>query len=174
MTPEDLIQRFHLAPLTGEGGLYRRTYCSARELPAEAFGPQYPAGTRKAAGSAIEYLITPQSYSRLHRLPTDEVYHFYLGDPVEMLQLYPDGTGKVVRMGQDILHGEELQLTVPRGTWQGTRLVPGGQWALLGTSMAPGMEFHDYEDGDQELLIKQYPQFRDLLEHLAGGPIYES
>lgn len=49
MTPEDLIQRFHLAPLTGEGGLYRRTYCSARELPAEAFGPQYPAGTRKAA-----------------------------------------------------------------------------------------------------------------------------
>lgn len=74
MTPEDLIQRFHLAPLTGEGGLYRRTYCSARELPAEAFGPQYPAGTRKAAGSAIAYLITPQSYSRLHRLPTDEVY----------------------------------------------------------------------------------------------------
>ena len=52
MTPEDLIQRFHLAPLTGEGGLYRRTYCSARELPAEAFGPQYPAGTRVAAGSA--------------------------------------------------------------------------------------------------------------------------
>ena len=91
-----------------------------------------------------------------------------------MLQLYPAGPGKVVRMGQDILHGEELQLTVPRGTWQGTRLVPGGQWALLGTSMAPGMEFHDYEDGDQELLIKQYPQFRDLLEHLAGGPIYES
>ena len=123
MTPEDLIQRFHLAPLTGEGGLYRRTYCSARELPAEAFGPQYPAGTRKAAGSAIEYLITPQSYSRLHRLPTDEVYHFYLGDPVALFLIPPQGPPRTVLLGQDVLSGMEVQFVVPAGWWQGSRLL---------------------------------------------------
>ena len=171
LTPEQIKERFHMVPLDREGGVFCQTYISDEVLP-EAVIPGRKGDHTLC--SAILYLISGACFSRLHRLPTEEIFHFYLGDPVEMLQLYPDGTGKVVRMGQDILHGEELQLTVPRGTWQGTRLVPGGQWALLGTSMAPGMEFHDYEDGDQELLIKQYPQFRDLLEHLAGGPIYES
>ena len=109
----------------------------------------------------------------MHRLPTEEIFHFYLGDPVEMLQLSADGSGRVIRMGQDILHGEEVQITVPRNTWQGTRLVPGGKWALLGTSMAPGFLPQDYEDGDRALLTAQYPQFRELLAHLAGEPVYD-
>lgn len=93
----------------------------------------------------------------MHRLPTEEIFHFYLGDPVEMLQLSADGSGRVIRMGQDILHGEEVQITVPRNTWQGTRLVPGGKWALLGTSMAPGFLPQDYEDGDRALLTASIP-----------------
>ena len=170
MTPEDLIPRFHLAPLTGEGGLYRRTYCSARELPAEAFGPQYPAGTRKAAGSAIEYLITPQSYSRLHRLPTDEVYHFYLGDPVALFLIPPQGPPRTVLLGQDVLSGMEVQFVVPAGWWQGSRLLDGGQWAFLGTTMAPAYTDADYTDADADALCRAYPDFAREIRLLTAPP----
>lgn len=170
ITPEQIKERFHMVPLDREGGVFCQTYISDEILP-EAVIPGR-AGDHTMC-SAILYLISGDCFSRMHRLPTEEIFHFYMGDPVEMLQLYPDGTGKIVRMGQDLLHGEEVQTTVHRGTWQGTRLVPGGSWALLGTSMAPGMEHHDYEDGDREQLIRQYPQFRELLEYLAGSPVYE-
>lgn len=170
MTPEDLIQRFQLAPLTGEGGLYRRTYCSTRELPAEAFGPQYPAGTRKAASSAIEYLITPQSYSRLHRLPTDEVYHFYLGDPVALFLIPPQGPPRTVLLGQDVLSGMEVQFVVPAGWWQGSRLLDGGQWAFLGTTMAPAYTDADYTDADADALCRAYPDFAREIRLLTAPP----
>ena len=159
-----------MVPLDREGGVFCQTYISDEILP-EAVIPGRKG--EHTLCSAILYLISGECFSRMHRLPTEEIFHFYLGDPVEMLQLFPDGSGRVVRMGQDILGGEELQLTVRRGTWQGTRLVPGGKWALLGTSMSPGMERHDYEGGDKALLTAQYPQFRELLEHLAGDPVYE-
>ncbi|MBQ3277462.1 MAG: cupin domain-containing protein [Oscillospiraceae bacterium] len=169
LTPEIIRELYHMVPLDREGGVFCQTYISDEILP-EAVIP----GRRgdHTICSAILFLLSGDCFSRMHRLPTEEIFHFYMGDPVEMLQLYPDGTGEIHRMGQDILHGEELQLTVRRGTWQGTRLVPGGKWALLGTSMAPGMERWDYEDGNKEDLQRQYPQFRELLEHLAGEAIY--
>ena len=169
LTPEIIKEHFHMVPLDREGGVFCQTYISDEVLP-EAVIPGR-VGDHTIC-SAILYLISGDCFSRMHRLPTEEIFHFYMGDPLEMLQLYPDGTGKVFRMGQDILNGEEVQLTVHRGTWQGTRLAPGGRWALIGTSMAPGMEHHDYEDGDRETLQRQYPQFRELLEHLAGDAVY--
>ena len=84
-TIQQIIDRFQLSPLTGEGGLFRRTYCSTDLIPAEVFGRRFPEKSSKNAGSAIQYMVTPDCYSRLHVLPTDEVYHFYLGDPVQML-----------------------------------------------------------------------------------------
>ena len=113
LTPEQIKERFHMVPLDREGGVFCQTYISDEVLP-EAVIPGRKGDHTLC--SAILYLISGACFSRMHRLPTEEIFHFYLGDPVEMLQLYPDGTGKVVRMGQDILHGEELQLTVPRGT----------------------------------------------------------
>ncbi|MGH7573188.1 MAG: cupin domain-containing protein, partial [Gemmatimonadota bacterium] len=94
----------------------------------------------------------------LHRLPTDEVYHFYLGDPVEMLLLHPDGASETVTLGPDVLGAEKVQFVVSRGVWQGSRVAPGGNWALLGTTMAPGFEFADYEGGDREDLVARYPE----------------
>src|SRR5207245_2095434 len=108
-------------------------------LPAASLPARY--GTDRWAGTAIYYLLTPDTFSALHRLPTDEVYHFYLGDPVEMLQLWPDGSGRVGTLGQDVRAGQLLQVIVPRGVWQGSRLRPGGAFALLGTTMAPGFDF---------------------------------
>lgn len=170
MTIEQVIERFGLCPLTKEGGLFRETYRSAAALPAENYGRQYPAGSQKAAATAIQYMITPQCFSRLHRLPTDEIYHFYLGDPVQMLLISPQGEARQVILGQDVLKGMEVQFVVPAGWWQGSRLVSGGSWALVGTTMAPGFDFTDYEDADPEAMKALLPQWTEEIGILTAPP----
>lgn len=121
----------------------------------------------RSVGTAIFYLLTPDTFSAMHRLPGDEIYHFYLGDPVEMLQLCPDGTGRTVLLGHDILNGMQLQAVISAGTYQGSRLLPGGKFALLGTTMAPGFEFQDYAAGSYAELDARYPDFERLIKKLT-------
>lgn len=169
MNKDDIKKYLNLSPLTGEGGNFLSTYRSDETLRKEVLPGR---GGDRSFGTAILYMVTKDTFSRMHRLTSDEVFHFYLGAAVEMLQLYPDGTGRVFRMGQDIASGELLQLAVRRGTWQGTRLVGEGEYAVLGTTMAPGFDPDDYEDGDKQTLIAEYPQFAELIEILAGEPRY--
>ena len=103
----------------------------------------------------------------MHRLQSDEIFHFYLGDPVEMLQLLPDGTGTIVLLGPDLLNAMQPQVIVRRGVWQGARLFKNGKFALLGTTVSPGFEFADYVSGRRDELIKSHPQFRDLITTLT-------
>lgn len=111
------------------------------------------------------YLLTPETCSALHRLPTDEVFHFYLGDPVEMLQLFPNSTGRLLTLGPELRLGQQPQVLVPAGVWQGSALQPGGTVALLGTTVAPGFDFADYEAGTP-YLARQYPEFAARIERL--------
>jgi predicted cupin superfamily sugar epimerase len=103
----------------------------------------------------------------MHRLASDEVFHFYVGSPVRMLQLSPDGTGQALLLGADVLAGQQPQVVVPRGTWQGSFLEPGGDYALLGCTVAPGFDYADYEHGDRAALSAQYPVFADLIRRLT-------
>jgi predicted cupin superfamily sugar epimerase len=160
LTAAELIALLDLQPLPREGGYYRETYRSRDLLPAVALGTPRD----RSAGTAIYYLLTPETLSALHRLPTDEIFHFYLGDPVEMLQLLPDGSGRLVILGNDLRAGHRPQIVVPAGTWQGSRLISGGGFALMGTTMAPGFDFDDYEHGDRDALVKHYAAFA---EHIA-------
>jgi len=112
-------------------------------------------------------MLTPETKSLLHRLPTDEIYHFYLGDPILMLQLHPDGATKTVILGQDIDAGQSVQLTVPKNVWQGSYLLEGGKYALMGTTMAPGFEFVDNEIGDRNELIQFYRGAEELIIKLT-------
>lgn len=159
-----LIQKLNLQPLPGEGGLYRETYRSAELLPRAALPESYT-GQEKPFGTAIYYLLTdqPDSFSALHRLPTDEVYHFYLGDPLEMTLLFPDGTSWQIILGQDFAAGQHFQFVVPAGVWQGSRVAPGGKFSLVGTTMAPGFTVSDYEGGQRDDLLRQYPQERERI-----------
>jgi predicted cupin superfamily sugar epimerase len=165
--PKELIARLGLAPLPVEGGLFRQTYVADETLPAAALPARY--GRAKPLSTAIYYLLTsePDSFSALHRLPTEEVYHFYLGDPVEMLLLHPDRRSEEVRLGPDLLGGERVQLVVPRGVWQGSRLRPRGSFALLGTTMAPGFDPADYEGGERDALVRLYPGAADRIRALT-------
>lgn len=160
-----LIEKLGLQPLRMEGGFYKETYRSTEKIPQSALAHRYSGD--KNIGTAILYLLTQETFSALHRLPSDEIFHFYLGDPVTMLQLMPDGTGKIVTLGPNILDGQLVQCVVARNVWQGSFLKDGGDFALLGTTMAPGFDFSDFELGKREELIMQYSQYNDLIGRLT-------
>ena len=167
LTVQTLIDLLKLEPLEGEGGLYRQSYRSTDVLPQN--GLPYRYSTDKPAGTAIYYLLTdaPDSFSAFHRLPTDEIYHFYLGNPVELTLLFPSGEGRTVVLGQDLLARQQVQFTVPAGVWQGSRLRPGGTFALLGCTMAPGFTDNDFELCSRAALLKEYPQHADRILDLT-------
>jgi len=155
MTAEEVKQLLQLQRMPQEGGFFRETYRSRWQVSAE-YLPDGFRGSR-SIGTAIYYMITPESFSALHRLPGSEVFHFYAGDPAVMLQLLPDGTSQTITLGTDLLAGQQPQVIVRGHVWQGCRLAPGGQWALLGTTMSPGFDRADYEHADRDQLIAAYP-----------------
>ena len=112
---ESIIKELKLVPLTGEGGMYRYLYAGEKD----AAGREYY--------SSIYYLLTEHSFSHMHRLKTDEIYHYYMGDGLELLLLYPDGTSEIKVLGTRLSDGEVPQFRVPAGVWQGSVVAHGGR-----------------------------------------------
>jgi len=166
MTPEDVKKLLGLKPHPREGGWYVRTYEAVELVAADAFAHGRYEGARRT-GTAIYYLLEAKTFSEMHRLKSDEVFHFYAGDAVEMLQLKERGNATVVVIGNDLLRGQRPQLVVERGVWQGCRLVEGGRWALLGCTVSPGFEFEDYESGVREQLCARWPEFVEKIRALT-------
>lgn len=164
-TIEEIKRLLQLQLLPSEGGYYRETYRSLEMIPKNVLPERYPSS--RAFSTAIYFLITPDNYSLIHRLKSDEVFHFYLGDPIEILQLFPDTSVKIVILGSEIFKEMQPQVIVPQNVWQGARLRPGGKFALLGTTVAPGFEFADYESGQRDKLISIYPEHRDMIISLT-------
>jgi len=155
MTAEEIKALLRLEPHPVEGGFFRRTYTSS--VSVALLGGVRPYGT------AIYYLLEEGTFSEMHVLSSDEIFHFYLGDPVQMLQLLPDGGSRVVTLGPDLAAGQHVQLVVPAGVWQGTRLVDdgkagGGKVALLGCTVTTGFDFADYRNASADELIAKWPQ----------------
>jgi predicted cupin superfamily sugar epimerase len=167
MDAEELIKLLNLKPHPKEGGYFRETYRAGETWPSAALPKRY--SSERSAGTAIYYLLTPTTFSAMHRLQSDEIFHFYLGSSVRMLQLFPDGTGRTVVLGPDLRAEQQLQVVVPRGTWQGSFLDPGGDFALLGCTVAPGFEYADYEGTKRSTLIPDYPEFADLIGRLTSA-----
>jgi len=164
-TAEEIIELFNMKSLPQEGGYYVETYRASETVPQKLLAER-GCGTRNL-NTAILYLLTPSTFSALHRLKSDEIFHFYLGDSVTMVQLRPDATSDVITLGHDIINNQHVQAVVPAGTWQGMFLNEGGHFALLGTTMAPGFETEDFELGQREQLIAQYPTRRKLIIKLT-------
>jgi len=166
MTAEDVKKILALKPHPREGGWYVRTYEAGELVGAESFAEGRYAGARRT-GTAIYYLLEPDTFSEMHRLRSDEVFHFYAGDAVEMLQLTADGRGAMVVIGNDLLQGQRPQVVVERGVWQGSRLMKGGRWALLGCTVSPGFEFEDYDSGERAALCAGWPGFAGQIKALT-------
>ncbi|HEX3149975.1 MAG TPA: cupin domain-containing protein [Gemmataceae bacterium] len=159
MTADEVIEQLQLQPHPVEGGYFRETYRSTETLQRD--------GDTRSVGTAIYYLLTPKTVSALHLLPGDEVFHFYAGDPVQMLQLWPDGSTRTLTLGTDLKNAQVPQLVVPGGVWQGSVLIDRGSWALLGATMAPGFDYADYSSGDRAELTAKYPAEARMIERLT-------
>ncbi len=159
MTADDVIRLLRLQPHPVEGGFFRETWRSADTLPVR--------GLSRSVGTAIYYLLKPGALSEMHRLPGDEVFHVYLGGPVRMLRLRPDGGGDEPTLGHDLEAGAVPQLVVTGGVWQGCSLVGDAPFALLGATMAPGFDYADYETGKRAELVAGWPAFAARIAELT-------
>jgi predicted cupin superfamily sugar epimerase len=165
MTAEQIIKHFRMQPLRQEGGFFIETYRAAQVLKKEVLPADIP-GDRNLS-SVILYLLTAKAVSLMHRLKYDEMFHFYLGNPVTMLQLHPDGSSGIITLGHDILGEQKVQVLVPKDTWQGAFIQPGGKFSLMGCTVAPGFDETDFELADRATLLEKYPDMRELILHLT-------
>lgn len=155
---DELIALWDLEPMETEGILFTETFTADR---AGADG-------RPVSKAMIGLMVgDSNSFSDMHRLAIDEVWHFYLGDPIELLLLYPDGVDELVLLGQDVRAGERIQMVVPAGAWMGARVRPGGELALFGCTTAPGYQISDFEAGNAADLVARWPHRADLIEALT-------
>jgi len=161
MTPQEVIEKFDLIPLPEEGGFYRETYRDPGVIPQSAL-PLH-GGDRKYS-TCIYYLITPEEFSGLHAVKSTEVFHFYAGDPVRMVQLTEDGELSEVILGNNLDKNQHPQVIVSPYIWQGTKLLDDGQWALLGCTVSPGFEFSDFLGGNYSDLIQKFPNHPQVIK----------
>jgi len=159
MTADEIKTLLKLDPHPIEGGFYRRTYAATH-------GVGMPRGNRPMS-TAIYYLLEQGTFSEMHVLASDEIFHFYLGDPVEMLQLLPAGGSAVFTLGPDLAAGQHVQLVVPAGVWQGTCLIGNGKVALLGCTVTPGFDFADYRSASYAELAEKWPQEAERIKILT-------
>ena len=143
-----LITQLGLQPLPHEGGFFARTWTSPVKLP-----------DGRPAGTAIYFLLTPESFSALHRVDADELWHFHAGDAVEHVQLRTGAPALVTTLGTAFAGGQIPQLCVPRDTWQGARLSANIRhgWALLSCTMIPGWVDAGFTLGKLETLLRDFP-----------------
>jgi predicted cupin superfamily sugar epimerase len=152
MSPEEVIELLRLEPLADEGGMWSQVsideFCTA-----------------------IYFLLTPEDFSALHRLPGPEIYHHYAGAPVELTVFGNNEGMRTCLLGDDLETEQRPVIVVEGGTWQGSRTL--GEWSLVGTTMAPPYRVEDFELGDRDELCEQYPsatdRIRSLSRPLSGG-----
>ena len=167
MTADEVKEILGLVKHPREGGWYVRTWESEELVAASCFEDGRYDGARRTS-TAIYYLLEPETFSEMHVLKSDEIFHHYMGGAVEMLQLFEDGNSSRVVIGKDLEAGERPQCVVRTGVWQGSRLLKAEGWALLGCTVSPGFEFEDYEDASAEELVAKWPGEAEMIRALTN------
>ena len=146
-------------------GFFAETFLSPRTIPAVALPAAY--GGDRSQGSVLYFMVTPEAHMALHRIRADQMYHHYLGDPLEVLLLHGDGHGELATVGDDLAAGMRPQLFIPGGTFHVSRVRPGGAYALLGTTAWPAPGPADFELGDRDALIAAHPSLSGTIRAFA-------
>ncbi len=161
---DDWIRQLHLQPHP-EGGYYAETYRSPEEIAAAHLPGRY-AGNRSFA-TAIYFLVKGGSFSSLHRIQSDELWHFYAGSRLTVYSIDPEGNLAEILLGSDAGAGETFQGVVPAGCWFGSKVPDADGYALVGCTVAPGFDFADFELADRQALIRQFPQHAGVIRSLT-------
>jgi uncharacterized protein len=167
LSAEDVIARLGLQPHP-TCGYVAETYRSATRIAAGGLAAPFADG--RPVGSALYFLVTDERWVRLHRIMNDQLYHHYLGDALEVLALYPDGSYSLEVVGPDLTAGERPQLFLPGGTFHCARLRSGGRWFLGASTEWPGVEAPDVELGDRDDLLERFPGAADLIDEFTSPP----
>ncbi|MDP2599496.1 MAG: cupin domain-containing protein [Deltaproteobacteria bacterium] len=163
-TAEDLVKILDLKPHP-EGGFFKETYRDEGKIVQKAL-PEKFKGDRHFS-TAIYFLLPEGTKSSFHRIQSDEVWHFYLGGSLTIVQIAPDGKMEKITLGSDVKKGEKLQYVVPAGYWFGAYPNSGSSYSFVGCTVSPGFDFADFEMGKREELLKQYPNARQEIELLT-------
>ncbi|MBA3288293.1 MAG: cupin domain-containing protein [Acidimicrobiia bacterium] len=159
MEADEVTAHLGLEPLPVEGGWFRQVWRS-------------PPDAERPAGTAIVAMFTdqPDGFSQFHRLDRDELWHAYLGDPLELILLEPGGTSRHVVLGPDLAAGHVPVQVVPAGTWMAARTT--GRWSVTGATLAPGFTSDCYEGADVAELLADWPTEADAIRALTrpGSP----
>jgi predicted cupin superfamily sugar epimerase len=157
-TTKQVIEHFEMTTLPVESTFFVKTYRSKTSRPD---------GTPDGSAIIALYSDDPRSCSLFHRLKYEEVWHFYAGDPIRLVLLYPDKTSKEVILGLDFTNGELIQFTVPENVWQAGEIVKGGEWGLFGCTMSPGFTGEIFEGGYYSDLINDFADRAEDIKRLA-------
>ncbi|HEY3381882.1 MAG TPA: cupin domain-containing protein [Vicinamibacterales bacterium] len=152
-----------------EGGHFAETYRSADVIPASGLPPRF--GGPRACSTAIYFLLKGHQVSRLHRLKSDEMWHFYAGSAATVHVIESTGTLRELRLGPDLERGESLQVAVSAGCWFGATVEDTRSFTLMGCTVSPGFAYEDFELGDRQWLMEHYPQHRQLIERLTTARV---
>jgi predicted cupin superfamily sugar epimerase len=148
-------------------GFVRVTFISEKRIAPGGLPPPFASG--RPAGSALYFMVTPDAHVRLHRIRNDQLYHYYLGDPIEVLMLHADGTSEHAIVGPDLRGGQLVQLLIPGNTFHTARVIGRRRWFLGASTEWPGVEPADVEIGDVEALAAKYPDVADDLRAFQQG-----
>lgn len=145
-----------------EGGAFREVYRSELTLPKTAL-PLFFQGARSASTS-IYFLLSSGQFSAFHRIASDELWHFYYGDPLHVYEIGHNGRLHTHVLGSNPEKGESFQTVVRAGSWFASAPAPGSEYALVGCTVAPGFDFAEFELANRETLSMQFPDHAELIK----------
>ncbi len=164
MTPQNLIFHYNLQPHP-EGGWYAQSYRSSEIIPAAALPNRF--GGDRVFSTAIYFLLEQGNFSAFHRIKSDECWHFYQGDPLEVFIIGTDRQLTIVTLGQDSSRGQLFQYVVPANCWFASRPAKESKFCFVGCTVAPGFDFADFELANQTNLCSEYPEYSELILELC-------
>lgn len=164
LTASQLIHHYHLQAHP-EGGWYKETYRSPEFLTVDTL-PKRFSGQRSFC-TAIYFLLEKGSFSAFHRIKSDECWHFYSGDPLEIYVLLPSGKMDIITLGNDPFKEHLFQYIVPANCWFASQPATGSSYCFVGCTVAPGFEFVDFEMANKTILSAEYPQHKDVIAALC-------
>jgi uncharacterized protein len=161
---DKIIQRYHLQPHP-EGGWYVQTYKSGEEIAANALPERF--GGKRPFSTAIYFLLEQGNFSAFHRIKSDECWHFYEGDPLEIFILQQNGELNTIILGKDFEKVQQFQYVVPANCWFASRPAPGSSYCFVGCTVSPGFDFADFELATIDSLIATYPKHQTVISSLC-------
>jgi predicted cupin superfamily sugar epimerase len=159
-----LVQQFKMLPHP-EGGFYKENYRSQELINQEALPARF-AGSRNFS-TAIYFLLEQGNFSAFHKIQSDECWHFYAGNTLQVFIIHLNGQLEVINLGSNIAAGETFQHVVPAGCWFASRPAPNTDFSFVGCTVAPGFDFADFELAKASELSQLYPAHEAIIQSLC-------